>query len=117
MTPARAGFMHHDLGEEWERRLELSPDPDGDHFTGRILETLDLVEDPVIQSSLEGLNGLLDVAIVDQKALIGIDVPLDDHLNAERVAVHAPTLVPLGKTRKKVSGFEAECFDQSNMHR
>src|SRR6476469_8155303 len=43
-APRRAGLAHHDLAQAGQRRLQLIPDPPGEHLAGRVLEARDLVQ-------------------------------------------------------------------------
>ena len=91
---AGAGFLDHDLAEQWERWLQLLPNPAGQVLTGGILEAGNLIEAVVVDAGFNGLECLLDLCEIHHPAGLWIDQPRDEDLNLKTVAMHAPTLVP-----------------------
>ena len=70
----------------------------------------------MIEAFDDRLGGFLQVAVVDQVALGGIDVAFDDQIEAKRVAVEPPTLMVGREGRQVVGRLEVECFCQADTH-
>jgi len=86
----------------------MPPDPARQNLAGRVFETLDLVQVVVVEPKPNRLAGFPDVGKVDDPAELGIRLAFDIDPNAERMAVEAFALVPLGYVRKQVRSLEAE---------
>jgi hypothetical protein len=56
-------------------------------------------------------GGLLDVAIVDQIALFGVNIAFDDDVEAEGVAMEPAALVAVGKVGRSCAASKWKVFD------
>ena len=72
---------------------ELVPDPDRQQFRSRVFQPLDFVEEVVIETVDDGIDGALQIGEIDQPADGGIDRAAHRHFASKRVAVHAAALV------------------------
>jgi len=70
----------------------------------------------MVQPLHHRLGRLLDVAVIDQVTLGGIDIALDDHFEAKRMSMQSPAFVPIGKRRQIVGRLKVKCFRQSHAH-
>ncbi len=64
----------------------------------------------------DGLKGPLDLAIVDQVALLLVDLPLHHNLDAEGMAMDTTALVPLRKGRQPMGCLKAERLGKTDAH-
>lgn len=88
------------------------PDPDGEDLGGRVLETVNLVEQIVVEPSDHRVDGVFDISEIHEPSGPRIDVAADRDFSSKRVAVHPPALVPFGDIRQVMRGFETEIFDE-----
>ena len=47
------GLVNHDFAQPWQNRLEVVPDPDGQSFAGRVVQTVDVIEIMMIESVVQ----------------------------------------------------------------
>ena len=71
----------------------------------------------MVELLLDGAGQRLDVAVVDQVALLGVQRPGHHDVHPEAVAVHAAALVALREAGEPVGGLEREALDQADVHR
>ena len=71
----------------------------------------------MVELADDRVGGFLDVGVVDQVTLVGMDVPFDDDIKPKRVTVQPTTFVPLGERGQVVGGFEPERFAETDEHR
>src|SRR6185503_1867594 len=109
--------MDDDGGKLWKGGAKAVPEPLGKNLAGGVEEAFDLVQAVVVEPLHDRFGGGLDVAVVDQVALLRGDVAFDDDVEAERVAVQPPALVVRGERRQVVGRLEVEGFAQSYAHR
>lgn len=64
----------------------------------------------------DGLDGPLDLAIVDQVALLLVDLTFHHNLDAEGMAMDTPALVPLRKGRQPMGGLKAKYLGKTDTH-
>ncbi len=57
---ACAGLMDANSGQFWQQRLELSKDPFGEVFAGRIFQSWNVIQVVVIESFIQGLEDRFD---------------------------------------------------------
>jgi hypothetical protein len=82
-----AGFMDTYPRKLWQQRLQLIPDPYGKVFAGWILEAGQIVQIVMIQSFIDWLEDLLDLAEVPDPAGMGVHLAFKVNRNPERVPV------------------------------
>jgi hypothetical protein len=80
-TSRGAGLTDPDLGKVRQLRREAIPDPLGEHFAGRILETLDLIEVIVVELGFQRLEGRLEIPEVLDPSGVVTDRPEHVYLN------------------------------------
>ncbi len=71
----------------------------------------------MIEAADDGFGCFLDVTVVDEKSFCGIDIPFDNDVEMEGMAVQSAAFVAIGKRRQMVRGLEVEGFGQANKHR
>ena len=69
-----------------------------------------------IELAAQRIHGLSQVGVVDEVVLPRRNVAFNDDIDAERMPMHAPTLVPLGEGGQKVGRFEGDCLGQAHAH-
>ena len=70
----------------------------------------------MIKREPDRLTTVAELAVVDQIALGGLYIPLDHHVDAKRMAVHPPALMPLRERRQPVRRLEPKRFDEPHVH-
>ena len=100
-----------------QHRLDLIPDPFGDDFAGGIFQAADLIEIEVIQATDDGIDHAFDLAVIDEVPLFGGDFPFHHDVEAERMPVQPPALMPVRKRRQIVRCFKTKRLGKSNGHR
>jgi hypothetical protein len=108
--------MHDDAAQEGEEGFEAVPDPLGEDFAGGVGEAFDVVEVVMIEAEDKGIDDPLDVAVVDEIPLGGVDLAFDADVEAEGMAVESPAFVPVGECRQLMGGFEGKRFLEANTH-
>ena len=56
-TPCVTGFLYNDFGKLRKARQQTLPDPPGQVFAGRILESVDIIQAVMIKLIEQGLEG------------------------------------------------------------
>lgn len=106
--------MDTNLAELGQERLELLPDPAGEHFAGGVLEARDVVQIMVVETLVQGFEGGLDVGEVPYPAGMGIDSAFDVQAYLEGMPMETSALVARRNIGQEVCGFENEFFE--NFH-
>ena len=114
MAARCARLLDGDSLEYRKLRLELLPDPDGEVLRGGVLETLDLVQEVMIEQVYQGSGNSLQIAEVDEPSRMRINLTSDRQFSTERVTVHSPALVAIREIREKVCSFESKVLRQLN---
>jgi len=112
MTARGAGFLDRHAEEAAELRCQLPPDPDRQPFGRRILQTFEVIEQIVVESVDEGIDGVAKLGEIDDLAEVRIDGAADGDLAAKRMTVGPPALVSLGYIRQEMRCLESKVFDQ-----
>jgi hypothetical protein len=99
-----------------QHRLDLIPYPFGDDFARGIFQAADLIEVEVIQPTDDGIDDALDLAVIDQVPLFGRHFPFHHDIEAERMPVQPPALVPVRKRRQIVRCFKTKRLGKANGH-
>jgi hypothetical protein len=90
----------------------MVPDPDRESFGGRILQTLDLIEQIVVEPFHQGIDGASQIGKVDDPTERRIEWAAYRDGPSKRMAVDTSALVALFDMREKVCSFEVEVFDE-----
>ena len=94
-----------------QQRLQLFPDPLGQHFTGRIFQPRDVVQVVVVQALVQRLEDRLDLGEVANPAGVRVEVAAQVDRHFERVAVQAAALVAFRHVGQAVGGFERKFLE------
>ena len=117
ISAARSGrFMHDDLAEPGALGLQFYPEPGGHFFNGWVLQPFDVVEIRVVQDFQKRFHRRADFGMIINPAARWIDIVFHRYLDLETMAVHAPTLVTLGRLRQNLRRFKSEILGQPCSH-
>jgi len=92
----RGSLADHNLGKARQHGSQPFPDPFGQHFKSRILESRDVVQVVVIQFLDDWLHGKTDLGMIHKPTHVRINLSFDANLDFETVPVQPATLVPSG---------------------
>ncbi|MNJ37905.1 hypothetical protein D3C77_327410 [compost metagenome] len=106
--------MNAHLGQFWQQRLDLVPDPFGDHFAGRVFQARNVVQVVVVQLFIQRLEDRLDLGKVANPASMRVQRAGQVQGNLERMTVQTAALVPFRNVRQTVCRLEGELFE--NFH-
>src|SRR5690554_1087725 len=112
--PGGTGLVHHHPAQSGQARLQPLPDPVRQALAGGVVQTLDLVEVPVVKLLEQGLEGGFDVGEIHHPAGVRGRLAGDMDLDAEGVAMQAGALVALGHVRQPVRRLDGE--DLEDVH-
>src|SRR5690606_4044312 len=110
-TAGSAGLVHHDLRQSRQRRRELAPDPARQVLAGRVLEPRHFVQIAMIEPFVQRRERLRQLAEVPDPAGLAPDRPAHPYLDAKRMAVQPPALVPGGHVRQIMGRLDAEYLE------
>ena len=113
-TARSARLVHDDLVQCRQRRLEGIPDPDRQHFAGRVFQPGDLVEAAMIQLLEDWRERGFDLGEIHDPARIGSRFAAHMHFDPKRMTVHARAFVAGWHARQPMRGFELK--DLENIH-
>ena len=88
------------------------PDPLGENFAGRILQSRNFIEIIMVQLLIEWLEDGFYLGEITNPAGIWIDFTLDIDRNAKRVAMQTPAFVTVRDVRESMGGLEDKLFEQ-----
>ena len=91
--------------------LQPFPDPSGEIFAGRVLDTRNLVQVMVIELLEPRPKGSLDIGEVLHPAELRVHRAADLNVDTERMAVQATALVPGRHVRQMVCRFYLKCLE------
>ncbi|MNZ66645.1 hypothetical protein D3C78_848760 [compost metagenome] len=100
--------MNAHLGQFWQQRLDLVPDPFGDHFAGRVFQARNVVQVIVVQLFIQRLEDRLDLGKVADPAGMRVKRAGQMQADLERVAMQAAAFVPGRDVRQAVGRFEGK---------
>ena len=103
-----AGFLHNNLRQAGQTGQQAIPDPACEVLARGVFQALDVVETVVVELVEKWLKGLFKVGEIHHPAGFGADRSAHMYLDAERMAMHAPALVPLGNVGQIVGGLDLE---------
>lgn len=106
--------MYNNFAQRRERRFERIPDPDRQHFAGRIFQSSDFVEAAMIQLVQDRGECGFHLGKIHDPARIGRWFAANMHFDAKRMPMHARAFVPGRHARQPVCGFELK--DLENVH-
>ncbi len=106
--------MDANSGQFWQQRLELSKDPFGEVFAGRIFQSWNVIQVVVIESFIQGLEDRLDFGEITDPADMGIDFAFKVDSDAEGMAVQPSTFMTLWNMRQEVGRLKRKFF--KNFH-
>ena len=110
-TATGAGLMDTNCTEFRQQGFELSPDPLGQHFAGRVFQAWDVIEVVVVEAFIERLENRLDLREVANPAGMGIQVAAKMDRHFERMPVQAPAFVAFRYVGQAVGGLEGKLFE------
>lgn len=111
---AGAGFVDANLGQLRHQRLDLVPDPLGDHFAGGVFQPGDVVQVVVVQLIIDRLEDRLDLGEVADPARVRVERAGQVQADLERVAMQTAAFVPFRDVGQAVGRFECEFLE--NFH-
>ena len=79
----RAGLVDHDFAQQGQRRPEVLPDPDGQAFAGRIVQTSNVIEVVVVEPVVQGLERRLDLGEIHDPSGVRVDFTTDMEFHPE----------------------------------
>ena len=82
----------------------------------RILQAIDLVEIPVVESLDKGADRAGDVPVIEEQPRSFVYLASDGDIEPEGVAVKASTLVSVGEIWQTVRRLETECLGELDDH-
>jgi hypothetical protein len=100
--------MDHYFVQPGQRRLQSLPNPASQHFAGRILQPLDIVEVMMVELVVERCESGFDIAEVHHPAKRGIRLALQMDFDAKRMTVKPRAFVPGRHVGQAVRGFDLE---------
>lgn len=106
----RAGLANADDFQIGQCGFDLVPDVFAEVFSRGVGQAFHRIEQLMVELVDEGRDSLLDVAVVHEITLGGIDLTCDDDFDFEGVPMQSPTLVPLRESGQPVSGIKTEGF-------
>jgi len=115
-TSHRSRLMHGDFAQPGAFRRELFPEPHGEIFKSRILQTLDFIQIPVIEPFHDLPRSLANLRMVVEPSHFWIDLPFHGNFHAKAVPVHPRAFVVGWDIRQCVSRFKTKILGQTNLH-
>ena len=92
----------------------MIPDPSGQVFTGRILESVNIVQAVMIELLKQGLEGVPQISEIHHPTGMLANRTTDMNFDPERVPMHTGALVPFRNVGQTVSGFDLK--NTENIH-
>lgn len=96
-----AGLGYFDSGECGQRFAQRSPDPEREVLAGRVVESVDFVQDAVIELGMHRRPGSVDVSKIHYPTGHWMNGTAHNQSNRKRVAMHAAARVPVDDVRQE----------------
>ena len=94
--------MEFDAAEQGQQGLDLFPDPNGDVFGGRVFQSGDIIDQPVIQLVNNSVHDIFEFFEVHDPAKLWVGRSFDVDLELIGMTVHIAALMSFGYIGEEV---------------
>ena len=109
-TARITGFPKRYFAELGHYRLQTLPNPPGNGFTGRILQTIDIIQIIVIKLKADRLKRFFDLGKIHDPSGFWVFRAGNRYTNLERMTMKTAALMVRRQVRQQMSRFKSELF-------